>query len=358
DNLNPQSGQIVFFQFDYLAGEASGVMALLENAVTYLMTQEGTPDGAITGQVTLEGETNHSGITVTAYPGGASIVTDVSGGYILEDLYDATYTVEATKPDWSTGVVEGVVVSGGGTVTGVDMLLYPVTTVEHCSSPALPIPDDVSAGVYDTITFAEDMDIEDVEVYVNITHTYIGDLIVEVTSPEGTTVRLHNRTGSSSDNIVGWYDTDLAVDGPGALADFADESCMGDWTLWVSDNAGVDTGTINEWCVKVLAGAATGVDDELNTPVTYVLRGVSPNPFNPMTSVSYGSPTESRVHLAVYNVAGRLVRTLVDGEVGPGYHSAVWDGRDNNGVSVGSGVYFCRMAADGFDGSIKMVLLK
>ena len=102
----------------------------------------------------------------------------------------------------------------------------------------------------------------------------------------------------------------------------------------------------------------TGVDDELDTPVTYVLRGVSPNPFNPMTRVSYASPTESRVRLAVYNVAGRHVRTLVDGEVGPGYHVAVWDGRDDRGVEVGSGVYFCRMEAEGFDGSTKMVLLK
>jgi flagellar hook assembly protein FlgD len=64
------------------------------------------------------------------------------------------------------------------------------------------------------------------------------------------------------------------------------------------------------------------------------------------------------VHLAIYNVAGRLVRTLVDGEVDPGYHSVVWDGRDNNGVEVGSGVYFCRMEAEGFDDSTKMVLLK
>ncbi|MCK5595828.1 MAG: T9SS type A sorting domain-containing protein, partial [Candidatus Eisenbacteria sp.] len=85
---------------------------------------------------------------------------------------------------------------------------------------------------------------------------------------------------------------------------------------------------------------------------------VSPNPFNPVTAVSYGSPTESRVRLAVYNVAGRLVRTLVDGEVDPGYHSVVWDGRDNSGVEVGSGVYFCRMEAEGFDDTTKMVLLK
>jgi hypothetical protein len=102
----------------------------------------------------------------------------------------------------------------------------------------------------------------------------------------------------------------------------------------------------------------TGVDDELDTPVTYVLRGVSPNPFNPMTTVSYASPTGSRVRLAVYNVAGRHVRTLVDGEVDPGYHVAVWDGRDDRGVEVGSGVYFCRMEAEGFDDTIKMVLLK
>ncbi len=51
-------------------------------------------------------------------PGGASIVTDVSGGYVIDDLYDATYTVQATKDDWSTCVTEDVVVSGGMPVTG------------------------------------------------------------------------------------------------------------------------------------------------------------------------------------------------------------------------------------------------
>jgi len=60
----------------------------------------------------------------------------------------------------------------------------------------------------------------------------------------------------------------------------------------------------------------------------------------------------------VYNVAGRHVRTLVNGEVDAGYHSAMWDGRDDRGVEVGSGVYFCRMEAEGFEGSTKMVLLK
>ncbi len=359
DNDDPLSGQIVFFQFDYLAGAYGAMVALLENTVTYLMALETPPEGSISGTVTLEGQTNHSGVTVVADPGGASVVTNVVGDYVLDGLIDGTYTVTASKPDWSTSVVEGVVVSGGGSVTGVNMVLYPMTTAEHCSTPAVAIPNDDPLGVYDYITFTENVVITDVEVYIDITHTAIGELVVEVTSPEGTTVRLHNRTGTFADDIVGWYDSELTVDGPGALSDFMGESTLGEWTLFVSDAQGASFfGTLNEWCVHVLGGSSTGVDDEFGTPVTYVLRGVSPNPFNPVTRVCYGSPTESRVHLAVYNVAGRLVRTLFDGEVDPGYHSVVWDGRDNNGVEVGSGVYFCRMEAEGFDDSTKMVLLK
>jgi subtilisin-like proprotein convertase family protein len=285
-------------------------------------------------------------------------VTDASGYYSIDGLYDGLYTVTATMDGWSTGVVDGVLVSGGGMTPGVNSMLYPVTVYEHCSSPALAIPDNVPAGVYDTIAFTGELSISDVEVYVDITHTYIGDLVVEVTSPEGTTVRLHNRTGGSAANIVGWYDSEIAVDGPGALMDFAGESSSGDWTLWVSDNAGADVGTVNQWCVEVMGGGPTGVDEEFDAPMTYVLRGASPNPFNPVTTVSYGTPSEAKVSLVVYNVAGRQVRTLVDGEVDAGYHVAVWDGRDDHGVEVSSGVYFCRMVAEGFDDSTKMVLLK
>ena len=333
-------------------------MALLENTVVYLMTSEGTPDGGIAGQVCMEGMAKHGGITVTAYPGEATDITDASGHYMIEGLYDGIYVVNATNDGWSTGVMEDVTVSGGSLTMGVNSMLYPVTVYEDCNSPALAIPDNVPAGVYDTMSFSDDLSISNVQIYVDITHTYIGDLIVEVTSPEGTTVRLHNRTGGSAANIVGWYDSELVVNGPGALMDFAGESSAGDWTLWVSDNAGADLGTVNSWCVEVSGGGPTGIDDELGTPVTYVLRGVHPNPFNPVTTVSYGSPGDANVSLAVYNVAGQLVKTLVDGEVDAGYHVAVWDGRDDRGVEVGSGVYFCRMVADGFEDSTKMVLLK
>jgi hypothetical protein len=104
---------------------------------------------------------------------------------------------------------------------------------------------------------------------------------------------------------------------------------------------------------------ATGIDDgEFDTPSMYVLKGVSPNPFNPVTTVTYEVPTDASIRLAIYSVTGRLVRTLVDGEVGAGHRTVVWDGRDDRGREVGSGVYFCRMEAAGFDDTAKMVLMK
>jgi hypothetical protein len=90
----------------------------------------------------------------------------------------------------------------------------------------------------------------------------------------------------------------------------------------------------------------------------YVLGGVSPNPFNPVTKVSYSLPKDGAVALKVYNVTGQLVRVLVDGPVEAGNHTAAWDGRDDRGVEAASGVYFCRMEAEGFNDSVKMLLLK
>ena len=125
----------------------------------------------------------------------------------------------------------------------------------------------------------------------------------------------------------------------------------------MSDNAGSDLGTLNSWCVRVVGPVDTGVD-EFDTPVRYALAGVSPNPFNPVTVVTYAAPREGHVDLAIYNIAGQLVKTLVDGQQTPGWHTVTWNGRDDNGRSVASGVYFARMQAESFTGSTKMVLLK
>jgi hypothetical protein len=102
---------------------------------------------------------------------------------------------------------------------------------------------------------------------------------------------------------------------------------------------------------------ATGIDDPV--PSTYMLYGNYPNPFNPATHIRYGLPTAGSVGLRIYNLSGRLVRVLVpDVWHDPGRHEVRWDGRDEAGAAVGSGVYFYRLEAGGRVLESRMVLLK
>ncbi|MCK4546529.1 MAG: choice-of-anchor D domain-containing protein [Candidatus Eisenbacteria sp.] len=89
-----------------------------------------------------------------------------------------------------------------------------------------------------------------------------------------------------------------------------------------------------------------------------VLRQNHPNPFNPRTTVAFSLRGPGHVSLCIYDVNGRLVRTLVVGNRGMGEHAVVWEGRDDSGCVVASGIYYCRLVTSGFVETKKMVLLK
>jgi hypothetical protein len=109
------------------------------------------------------------------------------------------------------------------------------------------------------------------------------------------------------------------------------------------------------WALEDLSGTSTPVGD---APVALVLRPNFPNPFNPSTTIEYALPARGRVRLRVYDARGTIVRTLVDGVENAGSRRATWDGRDESGAAVASGVYFCRIDAAGTSLSRKMTLLK
>ncbi len=88
------------------------------------------------------------------------------------------------------------------------------------------------------------------------------------------------------------------------------------------------------------------------------LEGNHPNPFNPRTTISYSMPEAGAVSLQVFNLRGELVKTLVDEVVAAGDHEAVWNGRDNGGAGVASGVYFARLASNQGVLTRKMVLTR
>jgi len=83
-----------------------------------------------------------------------------------------------------------------------------------------------------------------------------------------------------------------------------------------------------------------------------------PNPFNPQTTVAFSLPTAGRAELAVYNLRGQRVRTLVSGHLAAGEHTAVWNGTDDAGRACAGGVYFCRLVSGGLQSVSKMLLLK
>jgi ligand-binding sensor domain-containing protein len=93
-------------------------------------------------------------------------------------------------------------------------------------------------------------------------------------------------------------------------------------------------------------------------PYRLALFPCFPNPFNPETHIEYDLPEKGPVSLEIYDVTGRLVRTLVRAEQGTGSHAETWDGRDDEGGAVPSGVYLCRISAGDFAVSRKMILIR
>jgi len=94
-------------------------------------------------------------------------------------------------------------------------------------------------------------------------------------------------------------------------------------------------------------------------PKAYGLAQNFPNPFNPSTRIQFALPVKGHVRLKIYNVAGQLVRTLQDGVMDAGSHEISWDGSNNLGASVASGVYFFKInAGDNYENMKKMVLLR
>jgi hypothetical protein len=106
-------------------------------------------------------------------------------------------------------------------------------------------------------------------------------------------------------------------------------------------------------------GTSTSVEPGgRDLPAVVSLDGNYPNPFNPATRIAFALPRDVEVDLAVYDVSGRRVATLLSGMVAAGRHEVLWTGRDDRGGHVASGVYFSRLVAGGELQTRKMMLLK
>jgi len=177
-----------------------------------------------------------------------------------------------------------------------------------CNNSSFGIPDDSASGVDSVISVANSGSINDMDVQVQIDHSWVGDLIVELTNEStGTSVRLLNRpgrtnngNGCSADNVDATFDDSASIvaenqcetTGSAAiigdvipfddLSDFNNEELFGNWTLNVNDNAGQDTGSITNWCLM----------PSVVPPPTYTVSGNVTGATGPVTLTNNGTDNQ------------------------------------------------------------------
>ncbi len=122
----------------------------------------------------------------------------------------------------------------------------------------------------------------------------------------------------------------------------------------------IDNGRDGSFDDTTMVAVATDVGDDHGAalPNRFALEQNYPNPFNPSTTIRYSLPTASEVKITVVNMLGRTVATLVDARRSAGQHEVVWNGRDDAGNAVASGLYLYRLQSENFRATKKMMLLK
>jgi hypothetical protein len=113
--------------------------------------------------------------------------------------------------------------------------------------------------------------------------------------------------------------------------------------------------------LKSSSVTAVGEDGPGNLPgaAALTILSLTPNPFNPSMEVSFESQVPGNMTIEIYDVSGRLIRTVPLGYAGPGLHRARWDGRDASGHDVSSGVYFVRLrGTEGESRTVKAVFVR
>ncbi|MCX6132231.1 MAG: T9SS type A sorting domain-containing protein [Ignavibacteriales bacterium] len=124
----------------------------------------------------------------------------------------------------------------------------------------------------------------------------------------------------------------------------------------LSDNFGYYVAFITVVRNGTLLTNVVSMDEQL--PGKFALSQNYPNPFNPSTTIEYQLSQRDNVEIRVYNVAGELVKKLLDTEMSAGVHSVAWDGRDDVGQSVSTGTYFYQVKSGNILQAKKMLLLK
>jgi len=136
-----------------------------------------------------------------------------------------------------------------------------------------------------------------------------------------------------------------------SLRDLYILSASGDIISQQNVTAGIPT-DLEEQIISLLS------TDEKVIPNKFIIKQNFPNPFNPMTTISFEIPIESIVSLIIYDIQGKVVRKLVHRSRLVGSHNMTWDATNDKGLAVSAGIYFCSLEFDDIAKTMKMLLIK
>ena len=133
----------------------------------------------------------------------------------------------------------------------------------------------------------------------------------------------------------------------------------GGWWWAVEASDGVDTtSSTPEYMTVVWDISAMLSIDEFGLPDEFALHQNYPNPFNPVTTIAFDVPEQSDVLVEIYSVTGQRVKTLVNQNVDAGFHKIMWNGTNDAGVGLASGMYIYRISANNFTNVKKLIFMK
>ena len=252
--------------------------------------------------------------------------------------------------------------------TVVDIIDFPVGSPTDWTAYSYNLTDFVSAGSDIYIAFRETVDdnLNDGSA-ISIDNVYVGEPVERILTQPITQLR-KSMPVERAENYIHVPNTHLES----RALDYYNIYRNGDWIDDVTStfylDIGVPAGTHvynvtavyeGDWESGFSNDAEVTVDvGETPLPLVTELNGNYPNPFNPETAINFAIKEAGKVRIDIFNIKGQYVKTLVNEHLEAAYHSIVWDGKDDSGVNVSSGVYFYKMDAAKYTSTKKMILMK
>ncbi len=306
-------------------------------------------------------------VTVVGVAG--EICTGTDGSYSFTLISPGQHEVRVTHGLYAPFSQLAMVPAGGFVVVDAALVPWPNFETESFQSTGANVPISDLDSAFKTLIVSGSMISSDIDVTVNIDHTYVGDLDVWVENPAGDRTQLIAHNGGN--NGVNYEATRLDDDAclsvtegeapyTGTfipvedLAVLEGSEIQGTWRLVVYDFFEADEGAIVGWSVHASAFDMVSADEPREgLPLAFSFDGNYPNPFNASTEFKYSLDRQADVSLKLYNVAGQEVARVFSGTVQAGSHSIFYDAS-----ALSTGIYFANLSANGVSKTHKIVLLK